>query len=91
RLRGRQTNRFGLGARITVTAVSKDGDSFVRTYFMNQKTGFGSVPYLAHIGLLDAVSIRDVEVYWPASGCRASYSAQLNTLNWLDEADCFSE
>jgi hypothetical protein len=90
RLRGRQTNRFGLGARITVNAVSPDGDSIVRTYAMDHKTGFGSAPYLAHIGLLDAALIRDVEVYWPASGCRASYSARLNSLNWLDEADCLS-
>lgn len=91
RLRGRQTNRFGLGARIMVTAVSQEGITFVRTYTMDNKTGFGSAPYLAHIGLLDAVSIQDVEVYWPASGCRVLYSAQLNTLNWLDEADCFDE
>ncbi len=55
---------------------------------MDHKTGFGSPPYLAHIGLLDAESIGDVEVYWPASGCRASYPAKLDSLNRLDEADC---
>ncbi|MCP4901413.1 MAG: hypothetical protein GY906_30980 [bacterium] len=88
RLRGRETNRFGLGARITVNAVSEDNKPIVRTYSMDHKTGFGSAPYLAHIGLFDAVSIRDIEVYWPASGCRATYLAQLNALNLLDEAQC---
>ncbi|MDH3638746.1 MAG: FG-GAP-like repeat-containing protein [Gammaproteobacteria bacterium] len=88
RLRGRQTNRFGLGARITVNAVSADGDAIVRTYVMDHKTGFGSAPYLAHIGLLDAVSIRNTEVFWPVSDCRATYQAEINTLNVLDEQEC---
>jgi len=91
RLRGRQTNRFGLGARITVNAISPDGEAIVRTYAMDHKTGFGSAPYLAHIGLLDAVSIRDVEVFWPVSGCRGSYPAQLSSLNRLDEGECMAE
>jgi hypothetical protein len=88
RLRGRQTNRFGVGARITVHAVNQRGEAIVRTYLMDQKTGFGSPPFLAHIGLLDAVSIDSVEVFWPGSGRRCSYPAELDTLNRLDEAEC---
>jgi hypothetical protein len=88
RLRGRQTNRFGLGARITVTARTANQEVFVRTYTMDHKTSFGSPPYLAHIGLLDAVVIDNVEVFWPVSGCRGSYPAIINSLNILDEADC---
>jgi tetratricopeptide (TPR) repeat protein len=88
RLRGRQTNRFGLGARITVTARTANQELFVRTYTMDHKTSFGSPPYLAHIGLLDAVAIDNVEVFWPVSGCRGSYAAEINSLNTLDEADC---
>lgn len=88
RLRGRQTNYYGLGARIKVTAAAPDGDTIIRTYAMDNKTGFGSAPYLAHIGLLDATSILEVEVYWPVSGCRTAYSAELNALNLLDEAQC---
>ncbi len=90
RLRGRRTNRFGIGARITVVAEAADGAPIVRRYHMDNKTGFGSAPYLAHIGLLDAVRIREIEVFWPVSGCRHSYRAELNQLHHLDEAACDS-
>ena len=88
RLRGRQTNRLGVGARITVRAVGPRGEPIVRTYLMDHKTGFGSAPYLAHVGLLDAVAIDHVEVFWPGSGRRCSYPAKLDTLNRLDEEEC---
>lgn len=90
RLRGRQTNRYGVGARIKVRAVNADGHEILRTYLMDHKTGFGSAPYLAHIGLLDATSIQDVEVFWPGSERRCSYSANLKSLNWLDEEPCLA-
>ncbi len=90
RLRGRRSNRFGLGARITVRAVDEEGGAIVRTYSMDHKTGFGSPPYMAHIGLLDAVAIDEVQVWWPASGSRCSYPARLETVNWLDEKGCGS-
>ncbi len=88
RLRGRQTNRFGVGARITVRAVDARSAPIVRTYLMDHKTGFGSAPYLAHIGLLDAIAIDGVEVFWPVSDRRCTYPAAINTLAHLDEADC---
>lgn len=90
RLRGRQTNSFGVGARIHIEAVDTSGDRIVRRYHMDNKTGFGSAPYLAHIGLLDALEIVQAEVEWPVSGCRQGYSATLGALNIFDEADCFS-
>jgi hypothetical protein len=90
RLRGRRTNHYGVGARIKVLAVGAGGREIVRTYLMDHKTGFGSAPYLAHIGLLDAASIRSVEVFWPGSGRRCSYSANLESLNWLDEEPCLT-
>jgi len=31
---------------------------------------------------MDAVRIKDVEVFWPASGCRATYRAELERLNF---------
>ncbi len=88
RLRGRGGNRFGVGARLTVVAVGENGEEIVRRYQMDAKTGFGSAPYLAHIGLLDAVAIRRVEVQWPGSQCRTSYPAQLGRLNVLTESLC---
>jgi FG-GAP-like repeat/ASPIC and UnbV/FG-GAP repeat len=88
RLRGRKTNYFGVGATIRVRAENRDGQEIVRYYQMNNKTGFGGAPLLAHIGLMNAVRIKDVEVFWPASRCRALYKAELEQLNLLDEAAC---
>jgi hypothetical protein len=87
RLRGRKTNRFGVGARIKVVAESPSGDEIVRYYQMDMKTGFGSSPYLAHIGLAEAASIRSVEVFWPVSGQVRSYPAEVQKLNILDEEE----
>jgi len=89
RLRGRRTNRSGLGAQIEVVARAADGSRVLRHYLMGQGTGWSNAPYIAHIGLLDARSIERVEVVWPVSRCRASYRAELRQLNVLDEADCF--
>ena len=91
RLRGRRTNRFGVGARIRVTAVDPAGAEITRRYHMDNKTGFGSAPYLAHVGLPGAVEIREIEVFWPASGCRGTYRGELGALLELDEADCIGE
>jgi len=88
RLRGRKTNYFGVGATIEVVAENRQPEEIVRYYQMDNKTGFGSAPYLAHIGLMNAVRIKYVEVFWPASGCRKIYQATLGQLNTLDEGDC---
>ena len=90
RLKGRRSNSFGVGSSIRVIAENAAGDRIVRTYLMTNGTGFGSSPYLAHIGLLDASRILEVEVDWPASGCRQSYTATLDDLNVLDESECFN-
>lgn len=88
RLRGRRTNSRGVGATLKITALRPDGSRIVRYRQMDNATGFGSAPYLAHVGLMDATAVEGVEVYWPASRCRRTYSAALRELNILDEADC---
>ena len=90
RLRGRETNRSGVGARLRIEAEAADGTSIVRTAVIGNGTGFGSSPYLAHVGLLDARRLLGVEVDWPVSGCTGVYPARLETLNLLDEADCLT-
>lgn len=88
RLRGRTSNHYGLGAKIKVTGENKNGEEIVRYALMDLHTGFGSSPYLAHVGLMDAVRIKHVEVDWPASGCKQTYAAELKKLITLDEVDC---
>jgi hypothetical protein len=88
RLRGRRSNRFGVGSMIEVHAQAADGRRFVRTYHMDNKTGFGSAPYLAHVGLGRAAAIEGVRVTWLGSGCAGTYPATIDALNVLDEADC---
>lgn len=90
RLHGRRSDRFGVGARLRVEAEAADGSPIVRTATISNGTGFGSSPYLAHVGLLDAVRLTGVEVFWPASGCRHRYAARLGEVNLLDEADCLA-
>jgi hypothetical protein len=90
RLRGRRSNRFGVGSRLTIAAHRADGTRLVRTYMMDSKTGFGSAPLLAHVGLERAVGIDGVEVRWLGSGCVGTYPARLRQLNVLDEADCLA-
>jgi hypothetical protein len=87
RLRGRQTNRFGVGATLKVVGENAAGHEIVRYCHIDNKTGFGSAPYLAHVGLMDAVRVKTVEVYWPVTRQWRAYSAQLGVLNLLDEAE----
>ena len=56
--------------------------------YINQAISVGSAPFLAHIGLMDAVAIQGVDVFWPVSGCKTTYPAKLATLNVLDENQC---
>jgi hypothetical protein len=89
RLLGRRTNSLGIGARIKVTAHDQAGGKIVRQVLVDQKTAFGSGPYLMHIGLGKAVAVDEAEVYWPASRCRKGYAAKIGELNVLDEAACW--
>jgi hypothetical protein len=88
RLRGRKSNSFGVGAQVKVTARNARGEALIRYAHMDQKTAFGSGPYLMQMGLADATSLAGAEVFWPASGCRQSYPVKLRELNVLDEAAC---
>ncbi len=85
RLKGSRSNSYGLGAKIKVIATRKNGGEIKRYYLMDNKTGFGSSPYLAHIGLLDAIKINHVEVTWPGNLQPEMYQAKLRMLNVLEE------
>ena len=85
RLRGRQTNYYGVGARVRVVAKRPSGRLIYRHHHMDNKTGFGSAPYIAHIGLMDAGTIERIEVFWPVSRKTVAYSAEAGGMYELDE------
>ena len=85
RLLGRTSNRFGAGAHIRVEALNAHGQTIVRHRSIGPKTSFGSAPYSAHIGLMDAVRLERVEVRWPGAPEPVPYDARLNAFNLLDE------
>ena len=90
RLRGRLSNRHGLGSLLRVQARTESGETLVRSYLVDGKTGFGAGPYVAHVGLAEATAIDHVEVRWLGSDCRARYPAVIRALNVLDEEDCLA-
>lgn len=66
-LRGTETNRMALGARVSVTAEGSDGE---KTFYRHVKSGgsFGGSPFRQEIGLGEAEHITKLEVFWPVSG-----------------------
>jgi hypothetical protein len=67
KLVGVKSNRSAIGARIKVTVETAAGR---RTIFKTVNTGgsFGSSPLRQEIGLEQARSVTEVEVFWPTSG-----------------------
>ena len=88
RLRGRLSNRHGLGSLLRVQARTESGATLVRSYLVDGKTGFGAGPYVAHLGLAEATAIDHVEVRWRGSDSRSRYPAVIRALNVLDEGEC---
>ncbi|PYJ80508.1 MAG: hypothetical protein DME22_24045, partial [Verrucomicrobia bacterium] len=67
KLVGVKSNRAGIGARIKVTVETEAGQ---RTIYkaVNSGGSFGANPLRQEIGLGQAKSIKEVEIYWPSSG-----------------------
>jgi tetratricopeptide (TPR) repeat protein len=74
KLIGVKTNRSAIGARIYVT-VENDGKpprSIYRT--VGSGGSFGASPLQQHIGLGKSAKISNLEIWWPASGTKQSFS-----------------
>lgn len=67
RLKGTRSNSAGIGARIKVVAETKTGTKDIHTV-VSSGGSFGASSFRQHIGLGDAVSVRTLEIRWPASG-----------------------
>jgi hypothetical protein len=74
RLVGVKSNRAAIGARIKVTVKNEGGA--VRDIYRTVGSGgsFGAAPFEQHIGLGKAAQIQTLEVWWPASGTRQTFS-----------------
>lgn len=64
-LRGKSSNRFGVGCRVRVIATTPDGEKRSTYQWMNSGGSFGANPLELHFGLGDATGVESVEVYWP--------------------------
>ena len=73
-LTGVKSNRAAVGARIRVTV--QNGAQPARDIYKTVGSGgsFGAAPYEQHIGLGPSAKILALEVWWPASGTRQSFS-----------------
>ena len=75
RLAGVKTNRSAIGARIKIT-VENESHAIRSIYRIVGSGGsFGASPLQQHIGLGKAVRIVNLEVDWPASKTRQSFSS----------------
>lgn len=67
-LRGKQTNYYGVGARVGVQLQDLDEEPRWVFQWMNSGGSFGANPLRLHFGLGEASEILQVEVVWPVSG-----------------------
>jgi len=76
KLVGVKSNRAGIGARIKVTVATGSGQRVIYKT-VNSGGSFGANPLRQEIGLGQAGSITEVEIFWPASGTRQTFSRLL--------------
>jgi hypothetical protein len=71
---GVKSNRAGIGAQIHVTV--QDGSAPPRSVYRTEGSGgsFGANPIEQHIGLGPHAKILKLEVWWPASNTRQSFT-----------------
>jgi hypothetical protein len=69
KLIGERSNRLAYGARIKVVVDTPRGERALHRA-VGSVSSFGSAQARQEIGLGDATAIRDIEIWWPASGIR---------------------
>ncbi len=74
KLVGVKTNRAALGARIKVTVENKGRG--VRSVYRTVGSGgsFGASPFEQHVGLGADARIQEIEIWWPASNTRQTFT-----------------
>jgi hypothetical protein len=74
RLLGVKSNRAAIGVKIRVILESADGRESLRFREVGSGGSFGASPLAQHIGLGQAVRIKALEIYWPASRTRQVFT-----------------
>ncbi len=74
RLVGSKSNRAAIGARITAFVRQPDGTLAERHRVVTSGGSFGASPYLQRIGLGTSADVERLDVVWPASGARQSFT-----------------
>ena len=71
---GVHTNKAAIGARIEVTV--EDDKHEKRTIFRTVGSGgsFGASPLAQHIGLGKSAHIEELQIWWPTSGTRQTFT-----------------
>jgi hypothetical protein len=72
-LEGRRSNRMAYGARITVVVKTPSGERALHRA-VGSVSSFGGSPARQEIGLGDATAIASVEIWWPASNIRQTFT-----------------
>ncbi len=73
-LEGRRSNSRGVGARIRLRLETSEGDRELHRA-VGAVSSFGGSPLRQEIGLGEALSIRELEIWWPTSGTRQRFSS----------------
>ncbi len=91
RLRGHQSNRHGVGARLLVSVV--DGDGEVRVIHRTVSSGgsFGSSSYRQSIGLGPDVEVVALEIRWPSGTVQQFNSIKADSFFLVDEESGLEE
>lgn len=71
---GDKTNRAGVGARLTLRVDGPGGSRAIHRA-AGCVSSFGQAPRRQEVGLGDATAIREIEIWWPASGTRSVYKS----------------
>ncbi len=84
---GRETNHFGVGARVAVTVDTPEGSRTLHRA-VGSVSSFGGSPLRQEIGLGDATAITEIVVEWPVSGDRTRVTnVRLNSRVRVSEMD----
>lgn len=66
RLVGEQSNRSAIGAQIRAVIDDEEGSRSINSS-INSGGSFGANPLRSYLGLGQATSVRELEIYWPAT------------------------